>query len=108
MEARLSLMLNDPATDSFGPSPFSKSWLNTVSAPAELRRSPPPMTVKSAAGAKLRNDTAYFFMATDPSIKRVPNRTGETVLISGQEGIFCLMLISNEFADDLLLLKSSG
>jgi len=64
--------------------------------------------VKSAAGAKLRNDAAYFFMATVPSIKRAPDRTGETVVVFGQEGNFCLMLISNEFADDLLLLKSSG
>jgi len=47
-------------------------------------------------------------MAIVLSIKRVPDRTGETVLISGQEGKFCIMLISNEFADDLLLLKPSG
>ena len=66
------------------------------------------MMVKRAAGAKLRNDATQFFMAIVLSIKRVPDRTGETVLISGQEGKFCIMLISNEFADDLLLLKSSG
>jgi len=47
-------------------------------------------------------------MAIVLSIKRVPDRTGETVLLSGQEGNFYLMLIPNEFADDLLLLKSSG
>ncbi|MDG2486316.1 MAG: hypothetical protein P8M65_01270 [Roseibacillus sp.] len=47
-------------------------------------------------------------MAIVLSMKRVPDLTLETVSISGQEGNFYIMLIPNEFEDDLLMLKPSG